>query len=417
MADVLIRLATIRGTLAAFAVDLFAGRAGSLTDAPMCSGGYDRWGVYDGSAWRLGVASDYAGNAQVLSLKVNGVALIDSAQNVKANEIWTGGAIRINALGDGTYRNLTASALTANKLPKASTGGLLADSAVSEDAVYVRSSKPLSIDNTPLRVAPTAGQATLGMDVAAGNAAVNVAYTAGSVRWLWGKNSDAESGADAGSNWFLRAFSDAGTLIDTPMQIARVAGGAMILSRPVVVAKQVSQWASELVTSGRYVKITDTTVGPSATAKASLLNGGVAAGGFAAVTDPANRWNAVGAKNKVELEGVVSSAANQVLVFELYRNGAVSATLTVPARTYGTATPWRLVIKQTVRVAGSSGTVRVLLRFYATADNTNSAASCYAMDTMLPGIDLTASHTWDVVCTIPNNASNQITCQDAEKVG
>ena len=70
MADVPVRFAGLRGTLAAFAVDLFAGRVGSLTDAPMCSGGYDRLGVYDGSAWRLGPASDYAGNANVLSLLV-----------------------------------------------------------------------------------------------------------------------------------------------------------------------------------------------------------------------------------------------------------------------------------------------------------------------------------------------------------
>jgi len=107
MADVPVRFAGLRGTLAAFAVDLFAGRVGSLTDAPMCSGGYDRWGVYDGSAWRLGPASDYAGNANVLSLLVNGTSVIDSSRNVKAATVYTGGAIRIDGNGDFTGRNQT----------------------------------------------------------------------------------------------------------------------------------------------------------------------------------------------------------------------------------------------------------------------------------------------------------------------
>lgn len=106
MADVPVRFAGLRGTLAAFAVDLFAGRIGSLTDAPMCSGGYDRWGIYDGAAWRLGVASDYAGNANVLSLRINGAEVIDSTQNVKGTTLWSGGAIRIDANGNGTLRNL-----------------------------------------------------------------------------------------------------------------------------------------------------------------------------------------------------------------------------------------------------------------------------------------------------------------------
>ena len=105
MADVPVRFAGLRGTLAAFAVDLFAGRMGSLTDAPMCSGGYDRWGVYDGSAWRLGPASDYAGNANVLSLLVNGTSVIDSSRNVKGATLWSGGAIRVDGNGDGTLRN------------------------------------------------------------------------------------------------------------------------------------------------------------------------------------------------------------------------------------------------------------------------------------------------------------------------
>lgn len=180
-------------------------------------------------------------------------------------------------------------------------------------------------------------------------------------------------------------------------------------------AHQCEQWASERVSSSQYVKTADTTIGPNATAKASLLNGSTS--GFTAVSEPAGRWNAVGAQSDIQLKGKASSVANQVLVFELYRNGASVAALTLPARTYGTNTPWRLEIDQDVRVAGASGTVRVDMRAYATADNASSQSSCYQMDSTLTGVDLTAAATWDVVCTIPNNAANSITCIKGRKVG
>ena len=178
---------------------------------------------------------------------------------------------------------------------------------------------------------------------------------------------------------------------------------------------QTIQFTNEPVQSVQYTKTADTTIGPNATAKASLLNG--AASGFTAVSEPAGRWNAVGAQSDIRLKGRVSSDFNQVLVFELYRNGVSVVTLTLPARTYNTNTPWRLEIDQDVRVAGSSGTVRVDMRAYVTADNASSQASCYQMDSTLTGVDLTAAATWDVVCTIPSNAANSITCIKGRKVG
>jgi len=58
----------------------------------------------------------------------------------------------------------------------------------------------------------------------------------GSSRWLMRRTGDAESGANAGSNWQLLARDDAGASIDTPFSVTRAAGGAATLNRPLVIA-------------------------------------------------------------------------------------------------------------------------------------------------------------------------------------
>jgi hypothetical protein len=56
--------------------------------------------------------------------------------------------------------------------------------------------------------------------------------TAGLNRWLFGVDTATESGSNAGSPLFIQAFTDAGTLIDKPLNITRAAGGLVSVSRP-----------------------------------------------------------------------------------------------------------------------------------------------------------------------------------------
>lgn len=59
-------------------------------------------------------------------------------------------------------------------------------------------------------------------------------YTGTSLRWSLRVNSSTESGANAGSEFQIIARADDGsTLIDSPLQIIRAAGGTMTLTRPV----------------------------------------------------------------------------------------------------------------------------------------------------------------------------------------
>ena len=60
-----------------------------------------------------------------------------------------------------------------------------------------------------------------------------VAYqTNGKNRWSEGADGTAESGSNAGSNWYLNRYSDAGVFIDAPITINRASGLMTISQRP-----------------------------------------------------------------------------------------------------------------------------------------------------------------------------------------
>ena len=84
--------------------------------------------------------------------------------------------------------------------------------------------------------------------------------TAGSRRWLMYASLDAESGADAGSSFVLRAYTDAGVAIDSPITIVRAAAGDITMLRDVVIGEDTTTqgtltlWDGGGTTPG-YIKI------------------------------------------------------------------------------------------------------------------------------------------------------------------
>lgn len=54
-----------------------------------------------------------------------------------------------------------------------------------------------------------------------------------SLRWDVGKNSDTETGSNAGSNYEISAYDDSGSLIDHPYVISRISGGLFQFNRPI----------------------------------------------------------------------------------------------------------------------------------------------------------------------------------------
>jgi hypothetical protein len=73
-----------------------------------------------------------------------------------------------------------------------------------------------------------------GQHLIANNGGVNFAkifacQTGGLERWQWGSDTSTESGSNAGANFFLSRYNDAGTSIGNPLAIVR-SSGAFIMA-------------------------------------------------------------------------------------------------------------------------------------------------------------------------------------------
>jgi hypothetical protein len=132
----------------------------------------------------------------------------------------------------------SSSALTSGRVPYATTGGLLIDSAEF-------TATPASVVVLSLGSNARASAAYLSINAAAANVRGLAFQTAGSNRWIAQAYSTAESGSDAGSPFYITAFSDAGATIDSPIIITRAAGGAITAARPLTVS-----YSSAILTVG-----------------------------------------------------------------------------------------------------------------------------------------------------------------------
>lgn len=100
----------------------------------------------------------------------------------------------------------------------------------------------LTIDNqfapsgtgTVIRRNAAGNAAVSGVDITAATGVAKLVsfFTAAAQRWLIGSNATAEAGANAGSDFVVTRFADAGTVIDTPLAIARSSGVAAFTQVP-----------------------------------------------------------------------------------------------------------------------------------------------------------------------------------------
>jgi hypothetical protein len=143
---------------------------------------------------------------------------------------WGGGSTAETGSDAGTPFNLVAyndagtSIDTPLTIVRAAGGGL-----------FLNRNTTLNFANAQLTIASGSGSSTLALNgQAAGNRDI-LFQSAGSLRWVIRADTTAESGSNAGSNLFIRAYTDAGALIDNAMSIVRAAGGTINMARPVSV--------------------------------------------------------------------------------------------------------------------------------------------------------------------------------------
>jgi len=100
----------------------------------------DRSGLLTAQDWIN--LSSYASASEY---RVGGTVVVDSSRNVKVNEVWAGGVIRINSLGDFTGRNISASSLIPGEVPVAGVDGLLGGSKIQDDGNNVNIRRPVLV--------------------------------------------------------------------------------------------------------------------------------------------------------------------------------------------------------------------------------------------------------------------------------
>lgn len=81
-----------------------------------------------------------------------------------------------------------------------------------------------------LSIKKTAADAAFTTEADAGYAALQAFNTGPSNRWIFGRNSDPETGSNLGSNFFIGRYSDAGAWISNALTIARATGDATFSS-------------------------------------------------------------------------------------------------------------------------------------------------------------------------------------------
>lgn len=125
--------------------------------------------------------------------------------------------------------------------------------------------------------------------------------TGGVGRWDHGSDNSTESGSNAGSNYYINRFNDAGNYISTPFQINRATGITTIESLAVsgnVAASTAS--TSGNATIGGTLNVNSTTTAFSPTSGALIVAGGIGCGNVAAsgtITTTSNMFAATPAVN------------------------------------------------------------------------------------------------------------------------
>ena len=204
------------------------------------------------------------------ALSATGVLVTAAAAGSRAAvSVTSSGAnegLSVDAKGSGTIRlgatSTGAVEFSRNAVPTASDGAALGTTALPWSDLFLASGGVLNWANGDVTLTHSTGALTT-----TGNLSINKAnptiivnksasgglnFIAGLTNGLnrWGielGGIGAETGSDAGSAFALDAYSDAGSYIDTPINIARASGGAITFNRPVTALSSLT--ASAIVSS------------------------------------------------------------------------------------------------------------------------------------------------------------------------
>lgn len=176
-------------------------------------------GFFSSTAGSPFAVQDTFAGASYTDFKNSGTSGVGLTAGVSCS-VWDGAAVSTQAyfFGSGsTYAGGALPALAAITY-SVGTGGVVAVAANAAGTFRVFTGGTIGV-NERLAVNATGDLYQYGVAAATRQQFVTSGTTS---RWSWGKSSAAESGSNAGSDFFLSRYADAGTLLDTPFSITRL---------------------------------------------------------------------------------------------------------------------------------------------------------------------------------------------------
>ena len=162
---------------------------------------------------------DLSGCANASEYRVGGTRVIDSTRNVKANEVWTGGALRVNTLGDVTGRNATLSGwLALNGATRPNWGVNLVKSVQAADASALGVYSDADSDGMEFWANVYFDVAYKAVNAKAGNYPSRLSFSRGALALIASQTQPTAGGtvSDMVSRWSVNRFGGIGCFGVTP---------------------------------------------------------------------------------------------------------------------------------------------------------------------------------------------------------
>lgn len=199
-------------------------------------------GTWADAGTASGVTS-VAGRSGIVTLTAPdiGGGTFPNAQYVFPNglSLGTGAQSGIGVHSDGT--NIYVEATTAGHVYLRPNGVGSNTGFVDVSTTGVTLVTPLTITAATMLLGPNTGSSAYYVNGGAGSPRGYAVETAGSMRWFWGANTAAETGANAGSGFALFAYADDGvTLLSSPLQIVRATGAISLNAATTIQGDQIN---------------------------------------------------------------------------------------------------------------------------------------------------------------------------------
>jgi hypothetical protein len=141
------------------------------------------------------------------------------------------------SVSGGFAQSVDVAALTGQLALNANVVHITGNETISGSKVFVTlSTLSQSVNN--FTVKSITGASQIVMDGISGANRRLLLRSSGSNRWIFGADATTEAGADSGTNFFLSAFNDVGSTIDTPLAVNRATGSPLVTSRPMNISGQ-----------------------------------------------------------------------------------------------------------------------------------------------------------------------------------